>query len=150
MVVEAGQALSDAVEAAVPGWVVRSVERLLVAWSAGADPEVMDWAVQAGGRAAREVGGHLRLLMAQDLDAQPTTPLAIVRHAIAYPSEVLRRAGVPAVERDDFAQRRFPGDDYDLTPATWADVDPALADLGLAWGAAKALAHRRRHGAPEG
>jgi hypothetical protein len=58
---------------------------------------------------------------------------------------VLHDAGVPAVERDDFARSRFPDDDYDLTPATWADVDPSIAALGIAWGAAKAFIHKQRH-----
>jgi hypothetical protein len=38
---------------------------------------------------------------------------------------------------------------YDLTPASFADVDPALHEPGLVWGAAKAhvhLARRRREG----
>jgi hypothetical protein len=39
----------------------------------------------------------------------------------------------------------FPDDDYGLTPASFADIDPALAEPGLAWGAAKAWVHRRRH-----
>jgi hypothetical protein len=45
--------------------------------------------------------------------------------------------------------RSFPDDVYDLTPASFADVDPALHEPGLVWGAAKAhvhLARRRRQG----
>jgi hypothetical protein len=41
----------------------------------------------------------------------------------------------------------FPDDDYGLTPATLAALDPTLKDPALIWGVAKALAHRRRHGA---
>ncbi len=143
---EAGQALADAVERALPGWVTRSVERLLVAWTGSADPETVVRAADAGGRAGREVGQRVRALAYSDLDAQSTTPLSILRQAVSYPSDVLRGAGVPGVERDQFAQRRLPGDDYGLSPATWADIDPALSEVGLAWGAAKALAHRQRHG----
>ena len=44
------------------------------------------------------------------------------------------------------AEESFPDDDYDLAPASLADVDPDLVELGVAWGAAKAMAHRRRHG----
>jgi hypothetical protein len=65
---------------------------------------------------------------------------------VTYPTGVLAAAGVPPAERDDFATRSFPDDAYDLTPASWVDVDPALEEPGLAWGAAKAFAHRRRHG----
>ncbi len=43
----------------------------------------------------------------------------------------------------------FPDDDYDLTPASFGDLDPALHEPGLVWGAAKAhvfLARRRAAG----
>jgi hypothetical protein len=63
---------------------------------------------------------------------------------VRYPTEVLRRAGVPPVERDRFARESFPDDDYDLSPATWADVAPSLTELGITWGAAKAFEHKRR------
>ena len=48
--------------------------------------------------------------------------------------------------RDEFAERTFPDDVYDLSPASFADVDPALHEPGLMWGAAKAhvILHRRR------
>lgn len=141
---EAGEALAVAVETALPGWVRRSVERLLVAWSGRADPEPMAQAGEAGERARREVGARIRALVSSDLDAQTTTPLSVARQAVNHASEVLGRAGVPGVERDEFAQRHFPADAYGLTPATWADIDPALTEVGLAWGAAKALAHRQQ------
>ena len=89
---------------------------------------------------------RLRALLEADVDEQCTTPLAIVRAAVRYPTAMLRTAGVPPVERDDFKVHAFPGDDYDLAPASLADVDPALVDLGIAWGAWKAMAHRARHG----
>jgi hypothetical protein len=52
------------------------------------------------------------------------------------------------VARDEFQIRNFPDDDYDLTPAAFADVDPAHHEPGLVWGAAKAHVHlaRRRGG----
>jgi hypothetical protein len=31
------------------------------------------------------------------------------------------------------------------TSTTFADLDPDLAEPGLAWGAAKAFVHKRRH-----
>ena len=40
----------------------------------------------------------------------------------------------------------FPHDVYHLGPAAFAEVDPQLNDLAIAWGAAKAWAHKRRHG----
>jgi hypothetical protein len=67
---------------------------------------------------------------------------------VRFPTRVLRGAGVPPVERDPFATAAFPADDYDLSPATWADIDPALTDPGIAWSAAKAFEHKRRHAPP--
>jgi hypothetical protein len=52
---------------------------------------------------------------------------------------VLEAAGIPPVERDEFAERMFPDDRYDVTPATLADLgDDDLGPLQLAWGLAKA------------
>jgi len=139
-------ALADAVVGALPGWVERSVTRILMAWQGSPpDPGVLDAAREAGRRAAGEVGGEVRALVEADVDEQRTTPLALLRTAVRYPTQVLREAGVPPVERDPIQVRLLPDDDYDLSPATFADVDPALAEPGMRWGAAKALAHRRRH-----
>jgi hypothetical protein len=143
---EHAQALLDAVEAAVPNWVARCVERRLRDYRGVVDDEATAAAAGAGRRAQLEVASALRALLETDIDAQATTPLSILRQAVRYPTEVLRSAGVPPVQRDDFAESSFPDDDYDLAPASLADVNPELRDVGLAWGAAKAMAHRRRHG----
>ena len=120
--------------------------RIVVAWT-GAPPEpaVAEAAGNAGRRAAAEVGSEVRALLAADIDEQRTTPLSLLRSAVRYPTQVLEEAGVPPVERDPIQERLLPGDIYDLSPARFADVDPALAEPGMVWGAAKALAHRRRH-----
>jgi hypothetical protein len=145
-VLATGRALADAVVTALPGWVERSVARILRAWTGGApDPVVMAAAGEAGRRAAADVGDAVRALVEADVDEQRTTPLALLRRAVRYPTAVLRDAGVPPVERDPVQVRLLPDDIYDLSPASFADVDPALAEPGLVWGAAKALAHRRRH-----
>ena len=139
-------ALADAVDAALPGWVERSVARVLAAWQGGApDPAVLAAAREAGVRAVAEVGAAVRTLVEADIDDQRTTPLSLLRSAVRYPTRILQDAGVPPVERDPIQVRLLPDDLYDLSPATFADVDPALAEPGLVWGAAKALAHRRRH-----
>jgi len=141
-----GTALADAAVDALPGWVERSVARLVTAWTgAPPDPTVQEMAREAGRRAAVEVGGELRALVEADVDDQHATPLSLLRRATRYPTEVLRASGVPPVERDAIQERLLPDDVYDLAPATFADVDPALAEPGMLWGAAKALAHRRRH-----
>lgn len=134
---EQGRALADGIEAALPGWVVRCVARFA--------PDARAEAAEAGRRAANEVGSAVRALLGQDVDDQRDTPLTLLRNAVAYPTAVLQAAGVPPVERDRFAVERFPDDPYDLTPATFADIDPSLAEVGLAWGAAKAFEHKRRH-----
>ena len=140
--------LARAVEEALPGWVERCVERLLVGFSGRSDPAAMVEARVAGQQARAEVGAEVRALLEQDVDEQCTNPLALLRAAVAYPSGVLRRAGVPPVRRDEFSEAHFPQDVYDLTPASFADVDPSLHEPGLEWGAAKAWAHRRRHAPP--
>lgn len=145
---EQARALADGVDAALPRWVERSVEHLLVAYCGSADPAVMAAARDAGERAKADVGIRVRGLLEADIDDQNTNPLSILRQAVRYPTEVLRHAGVPPVRRDRFAEERFPDDDYDLTPTSFADIDPALFDAGLAWGAAKAWLHKQRHGDP--
>jgi hypothetical protein len=88
----------------------------------------------------------VRTLLAADIDEQVTTPLAIIRSAaVRYPTSVLRRAGVAPVVRDPFAAAAFPDDIYDLSPASFADLSADLVDPGMAWGAAKAFVHKRRH-----
>jgi len=140
----AGAELAALVTAAVPAWVVRCVDRALPAATPDR-PSVMARAGDAGHRAAGDVGARLRALLGADVDAQHTTPLAVVRAAVSYPTEVLAAAGVEPAVRDAFARERFPADLYGLAPASLAGLDPALAEPALVWGAAKALAHKRRH-----
>jgi hypothetical protein len=144
---EHATALADAVEAVLPGWVERSVaRRMSEAGRSHTDREVVAAATAAGERAQQEVGRRVRELLDADIDEQRTTPLSLLREAVRYPTEVLRAAGVEPVERDEIQERLFPDDVYNLAPATFSDVDPALADPGIAWGAAKAWTHRQRHG----
>ena len=140
---EHATALADAIDAALPGWVERSVARRM-AEAGRSDPEVTAAAAAAGVQAQREVGPRVRALLDADIDEQRTTPLSLLRDAVRYPTEVLRAAGVPGVVRDTFDERAFPEDDYGLTPASFADVDPSLHEPGLAWGAAKAHLHLTR------
>ena len=132
-------------EEGLPGWVERSVEQILVAFSRRADESVMVEARAAGQRARDDIVPRVRTLLEADVDAQWTNPLAIVRAAVRYPTEVLRAAGVPPVVRDEQAERQFPDDDYDLTPTRLADIDPELHEPSLAWGAAKAFVMKARH-----
>lgn len=136
--------LASAIETALPGWVERSVARRLPE----ASPDLREASQAAGRRAQVEVGPEVRALLALDFDEQRTTPLSILRAAVRYPTAVLRGASVPPVLRDPQQERLFPDDVYDLAPASFADVDPSLRDLGIAWGAAKAFTHLQRHQAP--
>lgn len=142
------RALADAVEETLPQWVERSVERVLAAAGGRPDPQVQAAARAAGRQAVDDVGPRLRSLLAADVDEQWANPMSLLREAVRYPTAVLRAAGVAPVERDDFARERFPDDDYDLTPTNFAEVDRSLAEVGIAWGAAKAWEHKRRHGSP--
>ena len=133
---EHGAALADAVAAAIPGWVRRSVAR----FAPGLDTE------DAGRTAAADVGPRLRALLTADVDEQRGNPLAIVRDAVRYPTAVLRDAGIEAPVRSRFDAEHFPDDPYGLVPMTWRDVDESLHEPGIVWGAHKARAHRLRHG----
>jgi hypothetical protein len=136
--------LADGVEGALPGWVERCVARIVDAWPGQVDPSVSVEAVVAGAEARSEVGPEVRRLLMADIDDQRTNPMAIIRGAVAYPTGVLQRAGISGVVRDAEAVRQFPADDYDLTPTSFADLDPSLHEVGLAWGAAKAFVFKAR------
>ena len=148
---EYAQALAEGIEAALEAWVVRCVERVVVAWSGSFSEKIAAASRVVGVTAAADVGAELRRLLDTDIDEQWTTPLDLVRSAVRYPTALLVELGVPPVERDEFSVRRFPQDMYALAPASFADLDPSLAEIGIAWGAAKAFEHKRRHtdNAPE-
>jgi hypothetical protein len=142
---ELAAALADGIDAALPPWVERSVRVVAVAQTGAIDDDVLARARQAGTAARDDVGPRVRALLAADVDEQWTNPLAIVRQAVAYPTRVLREAGVPPVGRDAMAEEQFPDDDYDLTPTRFADLDADLHEPSLAWGAAKAFVVKARH-----
>lgn len=133
-------ALADAIEAALPRWVERCVARFVpldISSSTDAVAEV-------AGRVQRDVGAEMRSLLATDIDEQRTSPLALLRGAVREPTALLREMGVPPVVRDEFDERNFPDDTYGLVPASFADVDPALHEPGMRWGAAKAYVFKQR------
>ncbi len=145
---EAAALLADGAIAALPGWVERCVAEACERAGVTA-PELGEQARAAGEQCIAEIGPPLRDLLATDVDEQQSTPLSVLRSAVRFPTEVLAGGGVPAPERDDFDASRFPGDPYGLTPASFADIDPELGPIGIAWGAAKAfevLQRRRTEG----
>jgi hypothetical protein len=118
-------------DAAIIGWVERSlVDRL--------PSESAELATAAAVRTHEAVMPVLRALLLSDVDVQSAGPLGILRNAVGDATDVLAAAQVPRPRRDEFAARNFPDDPYDLGPATFDDVDPALHEVGLRWGAAKA------------
>lgn len=150
-----GAALADAVVEAVPVWISGCVELRYDEWSrvnptrtevaAGVDGGIELRARDAGARAAASIGEPLKALLAADVDEQWTTPLTLVRSLVSFAGEVLADAGVPPVQRDTFETDRFPHDHYRLVPASLSALGEEVGDLGIAWGAQKALTHRRRH-----
>jgi hypothetical protein len=148
----AGDAIVAGVAAGLPGWVEAQVRRILDAWGR-VDPEAHAAALRAatvaGADAAVRVTADLKVLLALDPAEQAATPLEIVRSAFAEPTAVLDAVGVPAVVRDAFDERAWPGDRYGLVPLTLGEVatGPDADDLGgqqLAWGLAKAKVLRAR------
>jgi hypothetical protein len=142
-----GVELADRLVAELGNWVRRCVELRAAAAGVALDENLAALADDAARTATAAVIPEVRALLARDIDEQGTTPLQLVRAAIVWPTEVLRSAGVAPVDRDAFSLERFPGDVYDLTPATMADIDPGVGEAAIAWGAAKAWVHRRRHSA---
>lgn len=142
-------ALADRIEEAIPGWIDRSVRGVLVDQGIEVDDAVAR-RIKGAGRAAQSEGGRrVRALLSSDIDAQAGNPLAVLRSLVPHATAVLESTRARPVARDEFRERNFPEDVYDLTPASFTDIDPALHEPGLVWGAAKAhvhLARRRREG----
>jgi hypothetical protein len=135
---EHGTALTDALERAIPVWLATAVTR-----HAAVDAATL---ARVGAEAASATVAEVRRLLELDIDDQTETPLTIVRRvAVPFATRVLRDAGVPPVRRDEFKARSFADDVYDLTPASWADIDESVQAPGIAWGAWKAMTYKARH-----
>lgn len=140
---EVGRALADRAAAVLPPWAAaRAVEVVRVGGGSGELAERAGAAAGAAAAAACEVLGRLA---EADVDAQRTTPLAALRDACAPVTALLRDAGLPVTGPAAGTSPGTPTDPYGLAPPSWAAVDPELAELALAWGAAKAAAHLSRH-----
>ncbi len=142
--------LARGLGSAIDPWVRRIVgerlgnDRVNAALCDGVD---LDDLIDAAARAAgSDLAPLIRSELARDADEQRVNPLALARRAVPYATAVLVAVGAPTPARDALDIRAFPDDLYQLSPARFADIDPDLHDLGLAWGAARALVHRRRHG----
>jgi len=135
---EQGARLADAVAAALPGWVGRTLRSRA--------PAVGDDVVAAvTAEVEAEVLGDLRALLARDVDEQGCSPLSVVRRAAATVGGALDALGAAPPVRDDQQRALFPGDTHDVVPASFADLSEAAGQAGITWGATKAFVHRRRH-----
>jgi hypothetical protein len=131
----------------VPVWLRRVA--VTAARAGGIDPAGVDDQIEAIVRSeADQLLSRLRVLLSADVDQQRTNPLSLFRDATSGITAMLSGLGVAPAGRDRFALERFPDDHYGLVPATWSDIDPALQEPGIAWGAWKAMTvlQRRRHG----
>ncbi len=137
--------LADGLDRHLARWVQDCITRIATAYFGSVSDDLRQAGQRAGELARDDLMPEIRALLASDVDQQRTTPLAIIRGAVRYPTQVLHEAGVPPVRRDPIAAEQFPDDDYDLTPTGFKDIDPALHDPGLVWGAAKAHVHIQRH-----
>jgi hypothetical protein len=148
---EASAAMLEIAGWILPGWAVAQVARLIEAWGQ-LEPETAVRTLEAAAGAAIEAGGRvsaeLAEMLALDPELQRSTPLQIVRGAVREPTAVLAAAGIPEVVRDEFSERSWPDDVYDLTPRTFRDVDEDLAAVHFAWGMAKAEVLRARRARP--
>jgi hypothetical protein len=108
-----------------------------------ASPGPEEIAVLAHAVTAR-IDRELQALLDTDIDAQRTTPLSVLRGAVAEPAEVLRAAGAHPVRPGGADRWEVREDPYALAPDTLADLGDEAHEAGLAWGAAKAFVHLRR------
>ncbi len=135
-------ALLDALRINVERWAVNS---LVSRSPATAHKRVQEGADRISAQVRNSVLPDLVALLGADIDHQWTSPLEIVRTLVGPITSELQSLNVPAPHRDASSVALHPDDLYNLAPATFADVHLSLHDLGLAWGAAKAHVHLRRH-----
>ena len=94
--------LITAVDHVIEGWLVRITRNRLSDHLSVITPDV-DAEIAAAAREARIATiTRLREVVFADVDAQAANPLQVLRQAVDLPAAVLRRAGVPVVERDEF------------------------------------------------
>lgn len=129
--------LLAAVDATIGPWVIVAVT--------SRRPDLADRARHEAQRCRTDIVTQLEELFALDIDAQQTTPLAVLRTAGAAVARVLDSGGEPRPVRDPFDVRANPEDVFGVGPSTWSDLGDEVAQLGIAWGAGKAHLHLRRH-----
>lgn len=135
--------LSDALQTAIGPWVERTIlsraktSPRALEGEQGLTEDLRTVAAHAGQAAAADLGPKIQSLLKADIDDQWTTPLALARQAVPLITATLTRHGVEPVARDAEAIRINPDDLYDVSPASFAEIDPELQMMGIQWGAAK-------------
>jgi hypothetical protein len=142
---EIGLRYADGIDVALQRWLQMQLCMRLEAAGLATDKSYAA-AEQVAAEVSLDVASQVRELAALDIDAQATTPLAIVRTSLQAATDLLAELSVPRSQRDVDDIARFPADHYALTPASFADIDLELASLAVEWGAAKAWLHKQRHG----
>jgi hypothetical protein len=133
-----GRVLAAAVIESLPLWTSE-----IVADRAG--PSHAEQALALGYEIAEHVEGPLLDLLTSDMDTQRQSPLALLRLQVSPLTDFLRSIGAQPARRDAYDEAAFPDDVYGVSPKSWTDFGDDVADAGLRWGAAKAMAHRQRH-----
>ena len=130
-----------AVRAVAETWLSRAFDKVVSEQGLVVDPHGRLAAVI---RARDEATDRLEELLRTDVIEQRTNPLSILRSVTRHLTVELLARGARPIEQDEFHRRTFPDDVFGLCPATWADIDPSLADCGIEWGAWKAAEVLRR------
>jgi len=137
--------LRNSLAECVPEWVERVVLDVVERQDldVGRAQELLD---DRSADVVSSVLAELEALLDTDVDEQRGNPLAVLRQHVSVQTAILVELGAAPVSRDPFDERVAPDDLFDLGPANWADVHPALAEPGLVWGAWKAatILQRRR------
>jgi hypothetical protein len=138
LVSEYGGELASAIAAHIPSWTICKITQ-----RAGVGHEVVGQRI--GELVTEEVSVLLFDLLRADIDSQRQTPLALLRaHSYAI-TDFLHSIDAPIPTRDPFDKEAFPADVFDIGPTSWADFGEEVSNAALRWGAAKAMAHRKRH-----
>ncbi len=135
------RALGDSLVAGLPAWVEQAIVTRTASASAA---EIASTQAQA----LDLVETDLRAFLASDIDEQTTTPLAIARRVVAPVTALLAANDVAPAQRDDHARAMHPDDTFDLMPGGFVDFGDEVQSAGIAWGAAKAHIHMKRHAPP--
>lgn len=133
-----GRMLADLLIDALPKWT-----ETVVVDRAGKEHAAAG--LRIGQTIAVQLSGELRALLTTDIDSQRQSPLALIRQHVGPATEYLSTAGIPHRMRDAYDEDVFPSDVYAIVPKAWIDFGEEVSDAGLRWGAAKAMAHRKRH-----